>query len=450
VPEVTRLPILDQTPPNTSRSARFPLEQAAAAARHAQGNRPWPGATSLYIHVPFCFHKCHYCDFYSIVDTRDRQEPFVERLIAELVALAPFAARPIETIFVGGGTPSLLRPDLWRRLLKAIDERFDLSRLRAASGLDRARLSPDAGEFTVECNPETVTRELMDTLREGGVTRVSMGAQSFNPAHLKTLERWHDPASVPRAMELAREAGLARRSIDLIFAIPGQTLGEWESDLAEALSLGTEHLSCYALTYEPNTAMTARLRRGEVRPAPEDLEAEMFEATIRVLRRAGLERYEVSNFARPGAECRHNLAYWRQRDWLAAGPSASAHVQGHRWKNVTRLDDYLASSFTNGGSDAGFSWITEHETPDPRRSVCERILTGLRLAEGLSAAELDASVAALGEEAATRVHRALARQRSMGALRDLATDEGSRLVLTDQGFLVADAVVLALAEAVDP
>jgi coproporphyrinogen III oxidase-like Fe-S oxidoreductase len=233
------------------------------------------------------------------------------------------------------------------------------------------------GEFTVECNPETVTPELMEILVQGGVNRVSMGAQSFNPVHLKTLERWHDPASVPRALSIARDAGISRRSIDLIFGIPGQTLDDWKSDLDAALALGTTHLSCYNLTYEPNTAMTARKNRGEFAAADEDLEVEMYSATLAALRAAGLERYEVSNYARPGDEARHNLAYWHQEQWLAAGPSASAHVAGHRWKNLPRLDDYLSFS------DEGFAAITDHEPPDAQRALAERIMTGLRLARGL-------------------------------------------------------------------
>ncbi len=430
--EVKRLPLFDQT---ARLSAR-----AALGTPPPTPHPPHAGAPSLYIHVPFCFHKCHYCDFYSIVDTRDRQEPFTDRLVRELVALAPHAASPLSTIFVGGGTPSLLRPDLWRRILATLAEHYDLSNIRAARGLGGQSLAPGAGEFTVECNPETVTAELMSILCEGGVTRVSMGAQSFQPHHLKTLERWHDPASVPRAMELAREAGIVRRSIDLIFAIPGQTLAEWEADLRAALDLGTEHLSCYALTYEPNTAMTARLKRGEFKPAPEESEAEMFEATIATLRAAGLHRYEVSNFARPGAECRHNLAYWRQSDWLAAGPSASGHAQGSRWKNSPRLDDYLDFS------DEGLARIIDHEPPEPRRNLTERIITGLRLAEGIDLAPIETLAARLDDQTVPRLHASIARQRALGAL----TPRGSRLVLTEEGFLVADAAILDLVGAIDP
>ncbi|MDX2017518.1 MAG: radical SAM family heme chaperone HemW, partial [Planctomycetota bacterium] len=362
---------------------------------------PASPARSLYIHVPFCFHKCHYCDFYSIVDTRDRQEAFTDRLIRELIAQAPLAhgphntPAPLRTIFVGGGTPSLLRPDLWQRILTTLHAHYDLSLMPASTQGD--------GEFTVECNPETVTPELLAILRAGGVNRVSIGAQSFNPAHLKTLERWHDPENVPKALELARATGIARQSIDLIYAIPGQTLADLERDLARALTLGTTHLSAYSLTYEPNTAMTARKNRGEFAPIDEDLDADMAELVFTTLRAAGLDRYEISNFARPGDESRHNLAYWRQEFWLACGPSASGHIAGHRWKNVPRLDDYLSMD------DAGFTAARDHEPPDPRRALSERLMTGLRLREGLPLAEIEPAARALGvwpslERAAGRLH----------------------------------------------
>lgn len=360
-------------------------------------------AQALYIHIPFCFHKCHYCDFYSLVDTRDRQEPFVRRLIVELGELAPYAGR-LTSIFVGGGTPTLLRVDLWRRLLAALHDQFDL---------------PGA-EFTVECNPETATAELFDELVEGGVNRISIGAQSFDEKHLKTLERWHDPANVARALELARAAGIGRQSIDLIFAIPGQTLQDWQGDLGRAIDLGVTHLSCYALTYEPNTAMTARLRRGDFAPADEDLEADMLECTLGTLRSAGYDRYEVSNYAKPGDECRHNLAYWRQEQWLAAGPSASGHLAGWRWKNVPRLDSYLGDPLATGLPPA-----VDVEPPDPSRAMAERIMTGLRLREGIGACDLPAAL-----------HAAAQRQRDAGNLEI----DGDRLRLTDRGMMLADGI----------
>lgn len=416
-------------PPTVSHDTALSVirqRQGASARAALEGIDPCGTAVrSLYIHVPFCFHKCHYCDFYSIVDTRGRQDAFVDRLLAELTALSPWASGlPLRTVFVGGGTPTLLRLDLWQRLLDHLHSTFDLSAMTD---------SGKPGEFTVECNPETVTPDLMACLAHGGVNRMSVGAQSFNPAHLKTLERWHDPANVDRAIRLARDAGVPRQSMDLILAIPGQTLDDWQRDVEQALAIGTTHLSCYALTYEPATAMTARLQRGEISPAAEDLEADMYELTVSHLRRAGLERYEVSNFARRGDEARHNLAYWRQEQWLAAGPSASAHVAGHRWKNTPRLDDYLSMS------DDGFAPIVDHEPPDACRALKERIMTGLRLAEGLDSATV--------LHAAPRQDHLASRARTWTESGHLQDRDG-RWMLTDSGFLIADAIAADLMAAI--
>ncbi|MEM9064172.1 MAG: radical SAM family heme chaperone HemW [Planctomycetota bacterium] len=395
--EPTGLKVLRQRPRHTAAAALVPDAKPSAS-----------GIESLYIHIPFCFHKCHYCDFYSLVDTRDRQDTFTDRLIEELGTLAPHAGK-LRTIFVGGGTPTLLRHDLWKRLLETLNGSYDCSLL---------------SEFTVECNPETASPKLFDTLRAGGVSRLSMGAQSFNLEHLRTLERHHDPESVARAATHARAAGIDRLSIDLIFGIPGQTLTEHADDLDRALDLGTEHLSCYALTYEPGTAMTSRLSRGEFEPASEEIEAQMLLQTRDTLARAGLNRYEVSNFARPGAECAHNLAYWRQDDWLAAGPSASGHARGARWKNVPRLDDYIAQP--------GYAPVIDFEPPDPARNLSEKIMTGLRLREGIDADAILASAERLGcaPDLADEARRA----KEQGLLEDA----GGRWRPTDSGFLVAD------------
>jgi oxygen-independent coproporphyrinogen-3 oxidase len=391
-------------------------QRASAGPALASRRRP---VLSLYVHVPFCFHKCHYCDFYSLVDRRDRQDPFTDALVAELRALAPHAG-PLESVFVGGGTPTLLRPDLWRRLLDAFHGAY--------------RLAPDA-EFTVECNPETASPELMGVLAAGGVNRLSVGAQSFDERHLKTLERWHDPASVPRALALAHDAGIHRLSVDLIFAIPGQTLDDWRRDLDAALALPVEHLSGYGLTYEPGTAMTTRLERGDVEPAGEDLEAAMYEATLEAAAQAGFRRYEVSNLARaepgegptPRAASRHNLAYWRGESWLAAGPSASAHVEGWRWKNVPRVDEWMA------GVRAGGSPVVDLEPPDERRALAERLMMGLRLAEGI-----DTPVHA------GALRAAIERERGAGLL----DERDGRLTLTERGFLLADGVIARLIDAI--
>ncbi|MFM8733164.1 MAG: radical SAM family heme chaperone HemW, partial [Phycisphaerales bacterium] len=347
-------------------AAAVATASAADALRGAE-----PRFEGLYVHVPFCFHKCHYCDFYSFVDTEDRQEAFVARLEDELRAMAAWVRTPLETVFVGGGTPTLLAPPLLGRALRAVRERLPLS--------------PGA-EWTVEANPETVDDAVAGTLVAAGVNRVSLGAQSFDPRHLKTLERWHDPASVARAIARLRAAGIARTSIDLIFGIPGQTTDEWISDLAHAIDLGTDHLSCYGLTYEPNTAMIVRLGRGEFEPCDEGVEAAMLEEAVARLARAGFDRYEVSNWARvrdgdrTAERCRHNILYWRNRDWMAAGPSASGHAQGVRWKNVPRLGDWLASR--------GTSPVVDVARGAAVTVAGDRLMMGLRLVDGLPETEV--------------------------------------------------------------
>lgn len=398
-----------------------------------------PGPTGLYLHVPFCVHKCHYCDFYSIVDTRDRQAAFVARLERELATLrAGLGPIHLSTVFVGGGTPTLLRTDLWRQVLDALDEHMGLAQARERPGF----------EWTIECNPETAGAELFEVLASRGVNRLSFGAQSFNHVHLKTLERWHDPASVPRAIGLARAAGIDRLSLDLIFAIPGQTLGEALDDIERALDLGVTHVSAYALTFEPGTAMTARLARGEFPRADEDLEADMYEAIVARLGSAGLRRYEVSNFAAPGHQCAHNLGYWRMDGWLAAGPSASGHLHvrpdaSFRWKNVPRLESYLEGEATETG---GLAPIVEFEAPDPRRLVVEELMGGIRLAEGLDAARMCARAEAARPRSAERLAEAADQLRA----RSWLDGRSDRWALTDAGFLFADAAARALIAAVGP
>lgn len=398
-----------------------PAPTAAEAFRLAR-----PGTSrvrGLYVHVPFCFHKCHYCDFYSFVDQEDRQPAYVARLLGEADRARELGAidAPLETIFVGGGTPTFLRPPLLQELLSGLARRLPLA--PAASGL----------EWTVEANPETVTEEVAAILVASGVNRVSLGAQSFHPDLLATLERWHDPASVARAVGHLRRAGIRRINLDLIFGIPGGTLAAWESDLDQALALGPEHLSCYGLTYEPNTALTKRLELRQVEPCDEDLEAAMYETTLDRLEAAGFHGYEISNFAKPGEACRHNLLYWTNADWWALGPSASAHVQGIRWKNVPRLGTWLASE----ASGERASPVVDVEQVDASTRAGELLMLGLRLREGMAGADVEACC--IGPEAAAR-RRAIDAALARGLLE---TVDG-RLRFTRSGLLLADEVLSEL------
>ena len=370
---------------------------------------------SLYLHVPFCFHKCHHCDFYSIVESPeggDRQQDFVQRLIAELTWRAgQYELRPT-TVFIGGGTPTLLRADLWRQLFAAFQRLGILERTE---------------EFTVEANPETVTAELAEVLVSGGVNRTSIGAQSFHPALLKTLERWHEPASVAAAVKTLRSTGIANINLDLIFAIPGQTLDGLDADLDAALALRPDHLSCYGLTYEPGTAMTRRLRMGQIVPVTEEVEAAMYEHVMDRFEAAGFEHYEISNWARPGRRCRHNLAYWHNRNWLGIGPSAASHISGHRWKNQPHLGQYLSAPVEPP--------IVDDETLPPERRVGEHLMLGLRLREGLPQTDLQVLLPAGDPRWQT-----LGEFVSLGLLEYTAT----HLRLTRRGVLVADAVLAKL------
>ncbi|MEM7576231.1 MAG: radical SAM family heme chaperone HemW [Planctomycetota bacterium] len=340
----------------------------------------------LYLHLPFCFHKCHYCDFFSVVTHRDPddeghdpQTRFTDALLAELdhwstghahigtpddrdaPTLAPL--KPT-TLFVGGGTPTYLRPELWTRILDALHSHQTLKRVT---------------EFTVEANPETVTPELMRQLAEGGVNRVSIGAQSFDRASLKALERWHDPDNVPRAVDACRTAGITNVSLDLIFGIPGQTLAMLDRDLDRLLALNPQHLSIYGLTYEPQTALTARLRVGKITPVHEDTERAMYDRVMIRLDDAGYDHYELSNWCRRDPEddlrCAHNLHYWHNRHWLGLGPGAASHIAGRRWRNQPNLPAYLDASPTPPRVD-------EEYLPTNQR-LGEQLMLGLRLAQGV-------------------------------------------------------------------
>jgi len=375
---------------------------------------------AIYFHVPFCFHKCHYCDFYSIVDdpANDRQQAFTQRLIQELrLRHQPLHLRP-DTIFVGGGTPTLLRPELWTQLLDAMDQMGVLQNVR---------------EFTVEANPETVTPQLASLLASRGVNRASIGTQSFNKAHLKTLERWHDPDNVARAADLLRQAGIDNINVDLIFGIPGQSLEHVMQDLDAALALKPDHISYYGLTYEPNTAMTKRLEMGQFTPCDETLEREMFAGVMARLDAAGFEQYELSNYARrdPARDrrCQHNLHYWRNDNWLGIGPAAASHVEGCRWKNRPHIGKYLASADEPPIVDL------EHLAPD--RRLGERLMLGLRLNEGLDLAWVESQLASPGE---SKRRAAIDYVCAIGML----SRADGRLRLTQAGRFVADAVIREL------
>lgn len=379
----------------------------AAALEGAQA-RP----LSLYVHVPFCASRCGYCDFNTYTAAElgaapgASQDAYLAAALAELdLARRVLGPRPLQTVFFGGGTPTLLPAPALAGLLDAARQRFGLA--------------PGA-EVTTEANPESVDRGYLDVLVAAGFTRLSLGMQSARPGVLAVLERRHTPGRVAQVVRWAREAGFGSVSVDLIYGSPTEGPGDWRASLEAALALGPDHVSAYSLIVEPGTRLAARIARGEL-PAPDDdTHAEFYLRAEELLVAAGYTAYEVSNWARPGHESRHNLAYWLGHDWWGIGPGAHSHVGGVRWWNVRHPRDYTARLA------AGHSPAQAREVLDPGTRRIERVLLELRLAAGLPPEVLTASE----------------RSRVAGAVAaGLLVEAGGRLRPTLRGRLLADAVV---------
>ncbi|WP_175988177.1 radical SAM family heme chaperone HemW [Microbacterium tenebrionis] len=376
---------------------------------------------SAYLHVPFCRVRCGYCDFntYTSGELRGaRQDEYADTLIRE-IALAgrvlgdAGALRPMDTVFFGGGTPTLLPPGDLARMLDAAVSAFGIT---------------DGAEVTVEANPDTVTPEVARTLADAGVTRLSVGMQSAVPHVLAALDRTHRPENVRTAVDAAREAGLAV-SVDLIYGAPGESLADWEASLDAATALESDHVSAYALIIEDGTKLARQIRRGEV-PAPDDdLQADMYELADERLAAAGFDWYEVSNWARSDDQrSRHNLAYWRGSDWWGFGPGAHSHVAGLRWWNVKHPAAYAQRLAASESPAAGT------ERPDREAHLLERVLLETRLADGMAIVDLPEAT----------------RPRVAGLIADGLVDAGAairgRVRLTLKGRLLADAVVRELTD----
>ncbi|GAB3496455.1 coproporphyrinogen-III oxidase family protein [Flexivirga lutea] len=376
----------------------------------------------LYLHVPFCAVRCGYCDFntYTIGELGGYGagvSTYADAAVAELqLARRTLGeeAPAISTIFVGGGTPTMLRAD-------------DLARMVAQAG-GLFGLQPDV-EVTTEANPDTVDGRVAETLAAGGFTRVSLGMQSAVPHVLATLERTHDPANVGAAVRAVRDAGL-QVSLDLIYGTPGESPADWRRSLEAAAELEPDHISAYALVVEEGTKLAAQVRRGVVALPEDDDEAEKYEIAESVLTAAGFDWYEISNWARrPDARCRHNESYWRGDDWWGVGPGAHSHVGGVRWWNVKHPSPYAERVLAGASPGAGREILTDAQRYD------ERVLLGVRLSDGLSLDVLDeagrSAVAGLIADGLLDGAAAVRRQRP-----------AARLTL--RGRLLADTVVRRL------
>jgi putative oxygen-independent coproporphyrinogen III oxidase len=380
-------------------------------------------AFGIYLHVPFCAVRCGYCDFNTYTAKElgggASQAAYAGTSVQELafaagvLARAGVAERPVSTIFIGGGTPTLLPPSDLGLLIGGVRDNFGLK--------------PGA-EVTVEANPDSVTPDSLAALAAAGVTRVSFGMQSQVRHVLAVLDRTHDPKRIPDVVRWAREAGLSV-SLDLIYGTPGESLADWRSSLEAALACAPDHLSAYALVVEDGTRLAARVRRGEVKAPDDDDEADKYELADELISAAGLTWYEVSNWARtPEDACQHNLAYWRGDDWWGVGPGAHSHVGGVRWWNVRHPSAYAARI------DAGQSPAQGREVLDAEARQLEEVLLRSRLREGLPLKD-----AGLQGDPGLILAEVLAD----GLVQTEPAGQGI-VVLTRRGRLLADAVVRAL------
>ncbi|UCE61185.1 MAG: radical SAM family heme chaperone HemW, partial [Phycisphaerales bacterium] len=318
---------------------------------------------ALYVHVPFCTARCAYCDFCSEPVGEHDTAAVVDRICHEIKYRTARSLRPLNTIFLGGGTPTLLPPNELDALLAAISQAV------GNGGVE---------EFSVEANPATVDIRKATLLTRRGVGRVSMGAQSFIAGELAMLERLHEPDDIHASLDILRRCGISQVNLDLIFGIPGQTLDTWSESLRRAVDLGVEHIATYGLTYEAGTRLTDRRSKGLITPCSEGLEADMYLRAIDFLAEHGYEQYEISNFAKPGCRCRHNLVYWLNQPYIGVGPSATGCDNQRRYKNIANVETYVRMIDEQGYAEA------ESEALDTPTVITELLMMQLRLIEGLS------------------------------------------------------------------
>lgn len=375
-----------------------------------------PNRFGVYVHTPFCVHKCSYCDFYSFTQyTAQDFAPFTDQLVREIASAGRWLTAqkyttPVSTIFIGGGTPSLFPADQISRILAAIGDHFPWE---------------DEVEITLEANPETVSAEVADALAATKLNRISLGAQSFRPEHLKTLERLGSPASIAAAIAHLKRAGFSRLNLDLIFGIPGQSPRELAADIASAAELGPEHISAYNLTLKPAHPLFTKL-------PTDDEAADLYELTVETLREAGYGQYEISNFCRPGGESRHNLLYWDGGDYLGVGPSAASRFFSdgrfyHRkqWSDVGRY-----------GQRGEFP-DPPFESSSPAQSVLEATFLELRKNEGVNVGTFRARYS---------YDLSAAKNFSLFVKEGLIEREGEIVRLTARGRLLADRVTRDLVD----
>lgn len=378
---------------------------------------------SLYIHIPLCVKKCAYCDFASFTGRMAQRARYVQAVCREIRAQAAFfGRRRVRTVFLGGGTPTLLTGGQVQALLDTARACFDLA---------------DDAEITMEGNPGTLTPENLRAYRQAGVNRLSLGVQSLDDALLAAIGRIHTSAEAVQAVRMAREAGFENLSLDLMYGLPGQTPAQWRDTLAGAIALAPEHLSCYSLILEEGTPLAASVRAGACAPLPDEDALEAMDAlTARLTREAGYAQYEVSNYARPGKPCRHNIVYWECLPYLGVGLGAHSDMDGRRFYNPADWEAYLHMAESGGTA-------REAEGANTRADrMFERMMMGLRQVRGVDAARFERD---FGEPIA-RVWPRTCREMTRGALMACNPE---RVFLTARGMQVMNGVLVRLLEEID-
>ncbi|MFZ9011169.1 MAG: radical SAM family heme chaperone HemW [Anaerohalosphaeraceae bacterium] len=363
----------------------------------------------LYIHIPYCQQKCPYCAFYSEPIEQHNPESLVDALFMELERYA--IDEPLETIYIGGGSPTCLSSDLLTELVISLVSQYK-----------------EIQEFTIECNPAQADEGLFKKLRALGVDRLSVGAQSFDAKALQTLGRIHQPQQVAQAVQMARAAGFDNINIDLIFGIPGSTIGTWRYSLETAVSLGVQHISAYSLTIEKGTLFDRAVKEGTLSRVDEPTDRAMYETAHQVLNDAGFFQYEISNFAKPGFECRHNIRYWKNLPVVGIGPAAAGWYKGQRTTNTPNIAAYIEKMESHQ-----FAYAAEHSPPS-EQIACQTAVLGLRMIEGIDLCEYEKQT---GFDLIMLFGHAI-KQHCASGLLERSADNHCRL--TEKGLSYADTV----------
>ena len=378
---------------------------------------------SIYLHIPFCTTKCTYCAFNTYVNLEALVEPFVGALIREIQIVARSKPnQPVGTIFFGGGTPSLLTPQQFAEILASLRDGFEVA--------------PDA-EITLEANPNDLDFAYLSALRRVGLNRISIGMQSANENELQLFKRRHDNDAVVRAVSAARAGGFDNLNLDLIYGFPHQTLESWENSLQQMLALQPNHISLYALGLEEGTPLKAWVERGRLPEPDEDLAADMYELASEQLRQHGYQQYEISNWARPGHECRHNLQYWHNDDYVGVGPGAHGYADGVRYSTVLSPQRYI--KLLNEAQDEAYEYprtpvTAEAVVVDRAGQISETLIMGMRLTqEGIPRPEF---IERFGEDFLDLYHDVIRKYEGYGLL----SVDDERIKLTEAGRLLSNVV----------